>query len=115
MIDENHQTKPQYSLPQILGIWAAAALPMALLGQVVNPVLAPSIDKPVGITGIARVILLTLGLMWQFILSMMIVYREAGSLSWSTIKQRLWLNTPRDPKTGELRRKLLVIIISILP
>ncbi len=113
MINENHQTKPQYSLPQVLGIWVAAALPMALLGWVVNPVFAPSIDGLVGITGIARVVLLTLGLTWQFILSMMIVYREAGSLSWSTIRQRLWLNTPRDPKTGEPRRKLWLWLIPL--
>jgi len=113
MINENHQTKPQYSLPQVLGIWAAAALPMAFLGWVVNPVLASTIDRPVGITGIARVILLTLGLMWQFMLSMMIVYREAGSLSWATIKKRLRLNTPRDPKTGEPRKKLWLWLIPL--
>ena len=49
MTDESHQAKPQYSLPQVLGIWAAAALPMALLGWVFTPVLAPSIDRSVGI------------------------------------------------------------------
>ncbi len=113
MIGKNHQTKSQYSLAQILGIWAAAALPMAFLGWIVNPILAPSIDQPAGITGIARVILMTLGLIWQFILSMMIVYRETGSLSWSTIRQRLWLNTPRDPKTGEPRRKLWLWLIPL--
>jgi membrane protease YdiL (CAAX protease family) len=113
MTDKNHQTMSQYSLPHILGIWIAAALPMALLGWVVNSALAPSIDRAAGIQGIARVVLLTLGLMWQFILSMIIVYREAGNLSWSTIRQRLWLNTPRDPRTGEARRILWLWLIPL--
>ncbi len=111
MIAQNQQTESQYSLAQILGVWAAVALPMAFLSWVLNPVLVPSIDLAVGITGIARVILMTLGLMWQFILAMTIVYYEAGSLSWSTVKQRLWLNTPRDPKTGKPRRILWVWLI----
>jgi membrane protease YdiL (CAAX protease family) len=113
MTDESHQAKPQYSLPQVLGIWAAAALPMALLGWVFTPVLAPSIDRSVGIAGIARVVLLTLGLMWQFVLSMLVVYHEAGNLSWSAIKDRLWLNTPRDPGTGEPRRTLWLWLIPL--
>lgn len=33
-------TEGQYSLAQILGIWVAAALPMALLGWVAHPALA---------------------------------------------------------------------------
>jgi hypothetical protein len=106
VIDVNHQTQRQYSLTQILGLWAAAALPMAFLSWVVNPILAPSLDQPVGVAGIARVILLTLGLMWQFVLSMAIVYREEGNLLWATVRQRCWLNTPRDPQTGEPRKKL---------
>lgn len=109
----NHQTRFQYSLVQILGIWAAVALPMAFLGWAANPVLAPSIDQRVGITGIARVILMTLGLIWQFILSMLLVHREEGNLWWSTMRQRLWLNTPRDPKTGEPRRKLWLWLIPL--
>ena len=113
MVAKKQQTDSQYTLTQILGIWAAVALPMALLSWVINPILAPSIDGPVGITGIARVILMTLGLMWQFILSMVIVYREAGNLSWSTIRQRFWLNAPRDPKTGEPRSKLWLWLIPL--
>ena len=33
-------TEEQYSLAKILGIWVAAALPMAILGWVVHPALA---------------------------------------------------------------------------
>jgi hypothetical protein len=36
----------QYSLWQILGIWVAASLPMAILGWIVAPALAPDIAVP---------------------------------------------------------------------
>ena len=79
----------QYSLAQILGIWAAAAVPMGILGWVVAPALAPDIDTdPVG-AAVTRVGVLTVGLIWQFVLSMIIVRREEGDLRWSTIRRRL--------------------------
>lgn len=53
----NLQATSQYSLAQILGIWAAAAIPMALLGWVANPILAPYVDVPVGIKGITFIVL----------------------------------------------------------
>lgn len=105
----------QYSPAQILGVWAAAALPMALLGWVANPLLAPYVDPAVGLRGTARFLVMTVGLMWQFALSLIIVYREAGNLRWPTIKERLWLNAPRDPKTGEPRRKLWLWLLLFVP
>ena len=96
----------QYSLTKILGIWAAATLPMAILSWVVFPLLAPDFEAgPLG-AGVTRVVLLLLGLIWLFVLSMIIVRQEGGDLRWGTIKQRLRLNAPRDPKTGETRHKL---------
>ncbi len=38
------QEENQYSLAKILGIWVAAALPMAILGWVAYPALAPTLD-----------------------------------------------------------------------
>jgi membrane protease YdiL (CAAX protease family) len=113
VIGKSYPAKSQYSLAKILGIWAAVALPMAFLSWVFVPILAPSIDQPVGIAGIARVIVLTLGLICQFILSMAIVYHEEKNLSWSTIRQRFWLNKPHDPKTGEPRKRLWLWLIPL--
>jgi membrane protease YdiL (CAAX protease family) len=114
------ETTPQYSLAKILGIWTAAALPMAVLGWIVAPALAPDIaSDPIG-AAVSRVGLLTLGLIWQFVLSMIFVYREEGDLRWATVRRRLRLNTPRDPKTGEPRARLwlwlvpLVILIALM-
>ena len=100
------QSNDQYSLAKILGIWAAAAVPMGILGMVVYPALTPDrVADPLK-AGSTRLILLTAGLVWQFVLAMLIVYREEGDLRWGTVRRRLWLNAPLDPKTGEPRRKL---------
>jgi len=107
----------QYSLAKILGIWAAVVAPIAVLNYIIKPAISPDFDSdPIG-AGKVKVGLLTVGLMWQFVLAMIIVYREEGNLRWATIKKRLWLNTPRDPKTGEPRRKLwwwLILFIFLL-
>jgi hypothetical protein len=90
-------TEDQYSLVKIFGIWAAAALPMALLSWIIFPSVAPDFDlDPLG-SSVTRVVLLTLGLIWLFILSMIIVRREEGDLAWATVKRRLRLEAPRDP------------------
>ncbi len=63
----------QYSLATILGIWALAAVPMGILGWIVAPLLAPDVESdPLG-AGVARLALLMLGLIWLFVLSMLIV------------------------------------------
>ena len=104
----------QYSLAKILGIWALAAVPMGILSWIVIPLVAPDFGSdPLG-SGVTRIVLLTLGLIWLFVLSMIIVRREEGDLHWATVKRRLRLNTPRDPKTGETRRTLWLWVIPFL-
>jgi membrane protease YdiL (CAAX protease family) len=109
----------RYALLHVLGIWAAAALPMGILGWIVAPALAPDFaSNPVGAM-VARLGALTAGLIWLCILSLIMVYRDEGDLRWTTIRRRLRLNTPRDPHTGEPRRKLwlwavpLVILVAL--
>jgi uncharacterized protein len=104
----------QYSLAKILGIWALAAIPMGILSWIVFPALSPDFNSdPLG-AGVTRIVLLMVGLIWLFILSMIIVRQEEGDLRWATVKHRLWLNTPRDPKTGETRRRLWLLVIPFL-
>ena len=67
----------QYSLAKILGVWAAAALPMAALAWVVAPLVAGRLDGPVPLTR-ALLALLTLGLIWQFVLVVVLV-TESGA------------------------------------
>jgi membrane protease YdiL (CAAX protease family) len=93
----------QYSRWQILGIWALVALPMALLGWVVAPAIIPySPLNPV----ITYWLLTIAGMGWQFVISLVILYRELGTLRWSAIRQRTWLQTPRDPGTDRPNPRL---------
>lgn len=104
----------QYSLAKILGIWVLATVPMAILSWIVFPALSPDYNAdPLG-AGVTRIVLLTIGLIWLFVLSMIIVRQEEGNLRWETVKRRLRLNTPLDPKTGEPRRRLWLWVIPFL-
>ena len=107
----------QYSLAKILGIWALAAAPMGILGWmgwIVSPLLASNFGlDPVGVF-VTRLVLLTLGLVWLFVLSMIIVRREEGDLRWTTVKRRLRLNGPREPDTGQPRLRLWLWVVPFL-
>jgi CAAX protease family protein len=104
----------QYSLAKILGIWALAAAPMGILGWIVLPLLAPEAGSdPFGF-GVTRLVLLALGLVWLFVLSMIIVRREEGDLSWATVKRSLRLNAPRDPRTGRPHARLFLWVVPFL-
>ena len=104
----------QYSLAKILAIWALAAVPMGVLGWIAFPLLAPdSGSDPLGF-GVTRLVLLALGLVWLFVLSMIIVHREEGNLRWTTVKRRLRLNAPQDPTTGEPRARLWLWVVPFL-
>ncbi len=108
------ERRDQYSLARILGIWALAAIPMGILSWIVFPALSPDFNSdPLG-AGVTRIVLLLLGLIWLFVLSMIIVWQEEGNLRWATVKRRLRLNAPRDPTTGETRRRLWLWVIPFL-
>ena len=91
----------QYTLTQVLAVWAAAAIPMAVLAWIVAPLVA---DQLGGDETLAQALLicLTLGLIWQFILVLILVRRELGTLDWPRVRDALWLRSPKDPKTGRV-------------
>jgi membrane protease YdiL (CAAX protease family) len=94
-------TPAQYDLGRILGVWAAAALPMAALSWLVAPALAAWLDGPAAWPR-ALVACLTAGLVWQGVLVLVLVRRETGSLRWRAIADALWLHRPRSPRTGRV-------------
>jgi len=102
----------QYALWQIIGIWLAAGAPMWLLGWLVYPAL--SIGLPNLEAGLLRMKLLTIGLVWQFVLSMIVVYYEEGNLRLDTIRRRFWLNHPVSARTGETKKSLWWWIIPLI-
>jgi uncharacterized protein len=103
----------QYSLAKILGVWAAAALPMGALAWVVAPLVAGGLDGPVPLIR-TLLALLTVGLIWQFVLVVVLIYRERGSLRWSVLKDALWLHSPRSPTTGRVGGRLWLVLIPAL-
>jgi membrane protease YdiL (CAAX protease family) len=98
------QSNDQYSLAKILGIWFVAAVPMAILAYVATPAVASQFDLEYGL---ARWFMVIVGLFWLFVMAIIILNRELGTLSWSVIRKRMWYQTPIDPKTGEPNMKLL--------
>lgn len=90
---------PQYSRRRILAVWAAAALPMGVLGWVVAPWLADHVGgRDPFIT--ALLICFNAGLLWMLALVLILVRRERGYLAWSGVRDALWLRAPTDPNSG---------------
>ena len=102
----------QYKLWQIILIWLAGGAPMWILGWLVYPALRqglPAVDA-----GLLRMKLLIVGLVWQFLLSMLILYREEGNMRISTISRRFWLNSPVSPRTGQKDNRLWWLLIPLM-
>jgi membrane protease YdiL (CAAX protease family) len=105
------QETGQYTFWQIIGIWLAAGAPMWVLGWLVYPSLSaglPPVDA-----GLLRIKLFTAGLIWQFVLSMLILYREERNIRIETIRRRFWLNGPVSPRTGQKDRRLWWVILPL--
>ena len=109
---DRHEAVEQYSLAQILGVWAAAAIPMGVLAWIVAPALADGLsgagDEPMLK---ALLLVLTAGLIWQFVIVVGLVWFEQRSLRWSTLREALWLRSPRSPGSGRVGGKLWLILI----
>jgi CAAX protease family protein len=94
---------PQYRKRGIFAVWAAAALPMAALAWLVAPALADRLSGEGNVPlAKALIVLLTIGLVWQFVFVAILVCREQHSLRWSTLREALWLRSPRSPRSGRV-------------
>jgi membrane protease YdiL (CAAX protease family) len=85
----------QYSLAAVLAVWAAAAVPLGILAWIIAPAVAGT-----GATDERFVVVLigalTVGLIWQCVLVVVLVYREQRSLRWAVVRDALWLRAPSD-------------------
>ncbi len=100
----------QYTVPKTLAIWAAAALPMGILGWVAAPLLSRGSHNP----GFVRLAALTVGLVWQFCLVVWLVRKETGSFDRRALAQLLWLRKPRSPSTGKTNGWLWLWIVPLV-
>src|SRR5215208_675661 len=109
--DSRYAPVSQYSLAQILAVWAAAAIPMAVLGWVVAPLLGSLLGG--GDTAFIKALLLciTAGVVWLFVLTLILVRREQGTLRFSRVRDALWLLSPRDPRSGRVGGRVWLWVI----
>jgi membrane protease YdiL (CAAX protease family) len=104
----------QYSLPQILAVWAAAALPMGILAWIVAPAIKDSFSGAGNVPLFkALILLLTAGLIWQFVLVVGLVWLEQRTLRWAVVRDVLWLRSPRSPRSGRVGGRLWLIVIPL--
>ncbi len=103
---------PQLTLGGILSVWAAATVPMGLLAWVVAPMIANRVSGP-GALPRAMILTLFAGLAWQFVLVLLLVRREQGTLRWQVVREALWLRPPQNPRTGR-RGGLIWFVVPVL-
>lgn len=100
----------QFSFIEILAIWALASIPGGILFWLGLPLL----DKYTEISiGYLALIVLVIPYIWHFILAFLILKKEGSDLHWNAIKDRLWLRTPTDPRTGKQSKKLWLWLIPV--
>lgn len=110
---DRYEAVRQYSLVQILGVWAAAAVPMGVLAWIVAPWLKDHLGGRDPFIE-ALLICLNVGLLWMLALTMILVWREQGSLRWSHVRDALWLRAPRDPKTRRVGRRVWLWVLPFI-
>ena len=86
---------------------------MAALAWVIAPLVATRLEGPLALSR-ALLVLLTVGLIWQFVLVVLLVFRERGSLGWAVLKDALWLHSPRSPTTGRVGGRLWLVLVPAL-
>jgi len=102
----------QYTLRQILVIWFAAGAPLWIFAWAVHPTLSQGLSALD--SGLLWMKLDLVGLVWQFALSMFILYWETGSLRIASISRRFWLNNPISPRTGQKDNRFWWLLIPLM-
>jgi uncharacterized protein len=62
----------------------------------------------------ALIVSFTLGLIWQFVLVAVLVGREQRTFRWSTIREALWLRSPRSPRSGRIGGRVWLVLIPLI-
>jgi len=102
---DRYQAVRQYSLKKIIAVWAASAIPMGVLAWVVAPLLKDQFSGPEPLIQ-SVLVCITAGLVWQFVLVLILLRQEIRSFEWPRVRDALWLRPPRDPKTGRVGGKI---------
>jgi len=106
----NHGSN-QYSLIKILSLWALVAAPMGLMRFILMPWLIEHVNYN---PGLMYWCLMILGMVWQFVLSVILLKKELGDITWHKLKKRLWINHPIDQKTMKINKKVYFMTIPVI-
>ncbi|HET7089953.1 MAG TPA: hypothetical protein VFL17_15055, partial [Anaerolineae bacterium] len=93
----SNRPERQFTLAQIVGLWAVVTVPVAFLAWFVVPAVVDRVNFP---AVIIYWLIVMVGMAWQTAVSLWVISRQEGNLRWETIRRFIWLNKPRDPKTG---------------
>ena len=103
---------PTWGRSTVFAVWAAAALPMALLSWLAAPLLARALSGPTALPR-ALILCLTAGLIWQFVVILAVLRREQGTLHWPVVKAALWLNGPTSRRKARHDRRLWFMVLPL--
>lgn len=109
-MDEKKISFTQYSLFEIILIWLAVTIPIGISGWIASPILSEFI----GNSGAGRMLAITIGLIWQFVLVLLLLWRENKKLCWRVFKTKLLLQNPINPKTNKEQKSLWLLIIPLI-
>ncbi|MFM7336257.1 MAG: type II CAAX prenyl endopeptidase Rce1 family protein [Tabrizicola sp.] len=104
----NRPEVPRWSAPGLIGLWALAVVPMAVLSLGVAPVLIeryPAQDPGLLFWGT-----IIAGMVWLFIVSVAVLIWEGQVHSWDDLCRSIWLTTPREPVTGRASWRALWVV-----
>lgn len=110
-LEHSKQLDNQYSLKKILIIWCLSAIPMGVLAFVITPQVVSITNWPSLIVYWMAVII---GLVWQLILSLLILRHDGSELNWQTVITRMKYQKPVNPKTSKSSYWLLLWTIPFI-
>jgi membrane protease YdiL (CAAX protease family) len=88
---------------------------MAALAWLIAPAVADRLSGEGNLPMVkALTVCLMVGLIWQFVLVMALVHHEQRSLRWSTLREALWLRSPRSPRSGRIGGRIWLVLIPLV-
>jgi uncharacterized protein len=107
----SEQNDTPYSLKKILLIWVASAIPMGVLAYLITPeVVKFTKYSPLIVYWVS----VNIGLVWQFILALIVLKIDGNKLNWQTVVTRMKYQRPVNPKTGKSSYWLLLWTIPFI-
>ena len=88
---------------------------MAALAWLVAPAVADQLSGEGNLPMVKALLLcLMVGLIWQFVLVVILIWREQRTLRWSRIRDALWLRSPRSPRSGRRGGRVWLVVIPLM-